>query len=542
MYTETFWRPPWGRVPTQRSHKRSLGLNESLVRIELLHLHRHHDPHPRSVDTTVTTRSNDASIGFLSFYPPIRFDARSASRVRHSLNTSTSTFERHCRACKQSSRSRDEHANGARRSSTRSPMLKPSSRPAARLSTWFGPLYKQRDERSNHPRCSPTRSPATFVHSVLNDQPSGVSSSSKRHTHNLANVRPRLSCSNARQSVCTSVQTAKVRPRRSESNARQSVCTSVKTISVRPFGIPSLSTAHPHVRSLPLIHSSRGALPHSASLAFGILAATVRPITSLAFAYFRGSIRSLHLFDARPQASSRQLQKVLANSVQRAFKHRSQIHIDKRSRSAGQCMSTSVQISLDIHCNERSNTARQSTSTSTRQSMFSSLQEVGRSASRTQFIRPHKQPMHEPVIDEDDDMTEAGDDHLTKLMKKYPKLSKGPVELYWDLRVFGLQCHEPVYITLNDALEVIGGDRMLSYWQLTVIIPRQCKILWFCSLQRRMKNDLKNMLQGGSPGIFVPSKWQWALSAERRWTWEDSTSTSTFVVLHPTSIDVQRVN
>ncbi|KOM29387.1 hypothetical protein LR48_Vigan661s002400 [Vigna angularis] len=81
---------------------------------------------------------------------------------------------------------------------------------------------------------------------------------------------------------------------------------------------------------------------------------------------------------------STSVQEALTNACQRAFKHRSQIHINKRSRSAGQCMSTSVQISLDIHCNERSNTARQSTSTSARQSMFSSLQEVGRSASRTQ--------------------------------------------------------------------------------------------------------------------------------------------------------------
>ncbi|KOM25537.1 hypothetical protein LR48_Vigan115s000700 [Vigna angularis] len=34
------------------------------------------------------------------------------------------------------------------------------------------------------------------------------------------------------------------------------------------------------------------------------------------------------------------------------------------------------------------------------------------------------------------------------------------------------------------------------HWQLMVIIPKACKIIWFCSLHRKMKNDLKTMLQG----------------------------------------------
>ncbi|KAG2376519.1 uncharacterized protein HKW66_Vig0153270 [Vigna angularis] len=176
------------------------------------------------------------------------------------------------------------------------------------------------------------------------------------------------------------------------------------------------------------------------------------------------------------------------------------------------------------------------------------------------FTRPQKQQIHDTVIDEDDDMGEAEDDPLSKLMTKLPRLKKAPLELYWDLRVFGLPPHVPVYITLSDALEMIGGDRMLnisiiqlwymdtivvdqgqasmygfvepqtiqpsgntlqnrqdylqtwmdeskrdiylvpyiegSHWQLMVIIPKQCKIIWFCSLQRRMKNDLRTMLQG----------------------------------------------
>ncbi|KOM45095.1 hypothetical protein LR48_Vigan06g040100 [Vigna angularis] len=159
-------------------------------------------------------------------------------------------------------------------------------------------------------------------------------------------------------------------------------------------------------------------------------------------------------------------------------------------------------------------------------------------------------------------MAEAKDDPLSKLMTKLPRLKKAPLELYWELRVFGLPPHVPVYITLSDALEMIGGDRMLnisiiqlwcmymdtivvdqgrssmygfvepqtiqpsgntlqnrqdylqtwmdeskidvylvpyidgSHWQLMVITHKQCKIIWFCSLHRRMKNDLRTMLRG----------------------------------------------
>ncbi|KOM26289.1 hypothetical protein LR48_Vigan252s000100 [Vigna angularis] len=37
------------------------------------------------------------------------------------------------------------------------------------------------------------------------------------------------------------------------------------------------------------------------------------------------------------------------------------------------------------------------------------------------FICPHKQPMHQPVIDEDDDLAEVEDDPLAKLMTKLPR-------------------------------------------------------------------------------------------------------------------------
>ncbi|KOM47802.1 hypothetical protein LR48_Vigan07g150600 [Vigna angularis] len=55
---------------------------------------------------------------------------------------------------------------------------------------------------------------------------------------------------------------------------------------------------------------------------------------------------------------------------------------------------------------------------------------------------------------------------------------KAPLELYWDLRVFGLPPHMPVYITLSNALEMIGGDRMLNIsiiqlWYMDTIVVEQ---------------------------------------------------------------------
>ncbi|KAG2399062.1 uncharacterized protein HKW66_Vig0084560 [Vigna angularis] len=46
------------------------------------------------------------------------------------------------------------------------------------------------------------------------------------------------------------------------------------------------------------------------------------------------------------------------------------------------------------------------------------------------FTRPQKQPIHDTVIHEDDDMAEAEDDPLSKLMTRLPRLKKAPLELY----------------------------------------------------------------------------------------------------------------
>jgi len=63
---------------------------------------------------------------------------------------------------------------------------------------------------------------------------------------------------------------------------------------------------------------------------------------------------------------------------------------------------------------------------------------------------------------EDDDMAEVEDEPLEKLLTKLHKLKIGLVVLEWELRVFGLHCHVPLYINLNDALEIVAGDKMLN--------------------------------------------------------------------------------
>jgi len=59
-------------------------------------------------------------------------------------------------------------------------------------------------------------------------------------------------------------------------------------------------------------------------------------------------------------------------------------------------------------------------------------------------------------------MAEGEDDPIGKLLLKLHNLKKGLVKLEWELRVFGLHCHVPLCINLNDALEIITGDKMLN--------------------------------------------------------------------------------
>ena len=70
--------------------------------------------------------------------------------------------------------------------------------------------------------------------------------------------------------------------------------------------------------------------------------------------------------------------------------------------------------------------------------------------------------MKEPVIHDDEEMTEADNDALSMLLTILPRLKKKPVQIQWEHRVFGIESSVGLYITMPDALEIIGGNSMLN--------------------------------------------------------------------------------
>ncbi|KOM45676.1 hypothetical protein LR48_Vigan06g098200 [Vigna angularis] len=135
------------------------------------------------------------------------------------------------------------------------------------------------------------------------------------------------------------------------------------------------------------------------------------------------------------------------------------------------------------------------------------------------FTRPQKQPIHDTIIHEDDDMAEAEDDPLSKLMTRLPgNWGRHDVEYFHHSTVVhtkvGYEFVEPQTIQpfgntleskqhyLHTWMDKSKRDVYLvpyidgSHWQLMVIIPKQCKIIWFCSVHKKMKTDLRTMLQG----------------------------------------------
>ncbi|KOM24916.1 hypothetical protein LR48_Vigan17s001200 [Vigna angularis] len=131
-----------------------------------------------------------------------------------------------------------------------------------------------------------------------------------------------------------------------------------------------------------------------------------------------------------------------------------------------------------------------------------------------QFTRPQKQPIHDTVIHEDDDMAEVEDDPLSKLMTRLPRYMDTIVVDQGRSSMYGFvepQTIQPSDNTLESKqhysqtwMDESKKDVYLvpyidgSHWQLMVIIPKQCKIIWFCLLHRKMKTDLRTMLQGAS--------------------------------------------
>ncbi|KOM49565.1 hypothetical protein LR48_Vigan08g039200 [Vigna angularis] len=142
-----------------------------------------------------------------------------------------------------------------------------------------------------------------------------------------------------------------------------------------------------------------------------------------------------------------------------------------------------------------------------------------------QVYRPEKLPIAQLV----NDAREEAEDHdaISILTSRLNKLRKEPVEMLWELRTFGLECHVPLYINFDDAYDIIGGEKMLNiaciqlwcmgHWQLMVIIPKKAQVVWFCSLHRKIKAELKSVIQtvvtrtrGQQLEIIYPKNDSWA--------------------------------
>nr|KYP66998.1 hypothetical protein KK1_013315 [Cajanus cajan] len=84
------------------------------------------------------------------------------------------------------------------------------------------------------------------------------------------------------------------------------------------------------------------------------------------------------------------------------------------------------------------------------------------SARAKDFINRGKEVMREPHVD-DANIAEAEGDPISKLLIILPRLKKKPIQLQWDIRVFGVDSSDvPLYISLPDALEIVGGNSMLN--------------------------------------------------------------------------------
>nr|KYP39118.1 hypothetical protein KK1_039603 [Cajanus cajan] len=101
------------------------------------------------------------------------------------------------------------------------------------------------------------------------------------------------------------------------------------------------------------------------------------------------------------------------------------------------------------------------------------------SARAKDFINRGKEVMREPHVDHAN-IAEAEDDPISRLLTILPRLKKKPIQLQWDIRVFGVDSSDvPLYISLPDALEIVGGNSMLniSIIQLWAIILSGANIL-----------------------------------------------------------------
>ncbi|KOM48280.1 hypothetical protein LR48_Vigan07g198400 [Vigna angularis] len=105
------------------------------------------------------------------------------------------------------------------------------------------------------------------------------------------------------------------------------------------------------------------------------------------------------------------------------------------------------------------------------------------------FTRPQKQLMHELVIDEDDEMDEAEDDPLSKLMTRLPR--------YMDTIIVD-QGRSSMYGFVEPQTIQPSGNTLESkqYYLQTWITEPNRDVYLVSYIDGKMKNDLRSMIQG----------------------------------------------
>ncbi|KOM42168.1 hypothetical protein LR48_Vigan04g236600 [Vigna angularis] len=213
------------------------------------------------------------------------------------------------------------------------------------------------------------RSPRAFVTSIIIDVRPGAFVTSL-----IINVRP-FGFEDARQFTATSAITfGHSTPTTFVLLGQIARPLDLTDVRLRAFvASPNIDAKQSAVRLILRIRSAQ----HSLSLTFGQPASTVR--LSVAYSVHHSSSSVAYV---RPRTTRHSMSTSVRTSLdhpfQRAFKNRSSIHVKERPNVARRSISTSVTKPLvNSHQrafkNERSDTARQS--------MFSSVQEVARSAS-----------------------------------------------------------------------------------------------------------------------------------------------------------------
>ncbi|KOM27714.1 hypothetical protein LR48_Vigan454s000300 [Vigna angularis] len=111
-----------------------------------------------------------------------------------------------------------------------------------------------------------------------------------------------------------------------------------------------------------------------------------------------------------------------------------------------------------------------------------------------QFIRPQKQPIHDTVIHEDDDMAEAEDDPLSKLMTRLPRVigkSRGQLVQILYPKLDSWECGFYVMCWIKTIIRAVITDDWNERFKSTSPIPedtiRQIRQEWTAYLLQRWR-------------------------------------------------------